>query len=230
MKYINFITTVFLIICLIFLTSCSSGKPSQVVLQEDYSEGLSGSGELFGYEGAETTGLGVEPADVRTDSAEMESETDVCYVYICGAVYEPGVYMLPAGSRLYEAVEAAGGFLPEACEEYCNLASVVSDGLQYRIPTTEEVLSGNIVTEIQTEKAAAENGNVSHYDSEGRLDINLATAEELMMLSGIGQSRADAIITYREEHGAFSNKEEIMRVTGIKEGLYSKIEDYIIVR
>lgn len=223
MKYKNIIIAVFVFVCLVFLTACSERNSSQVVFNENFSRSLSGTVR----DSDETVS---ELSGEQTDPAETELEPDVCYVYICGAVYEPGVYMLPAGSRLYEAVEAAGGFLPEACEEYCNLATVVGDGIQYRIPTTEEVLSGNVLTEIQTEKAAAENGNVSHYDSEGRLDINLATADELMTLSGIGQTRADAIITYREEHGHFSNKEEIMQVTGIKEGLYSQIEDYITVR
>lgn len=201
MKYKNIIAF-FLLICMVFLTSCSAENPSQVVLNENFPEEMS-------------------EGEAAADSAE--SVTDVCYVYICGAVYEPGVYGLPTGSRLYEVVEAAGGFLPEASEESCNLASVINDGMQYRIPTKEEVLSGNSAAELQLE-------STSHYDSEGRLDLNLATAAELMMLSGIGQTRADAIITYRGEHGSFSNKEEIMQVTGIKEGLYSKIEDFITVR
>ena len=212
MKYKNITGTFITFIVLFFLTSCSAKAPSQVVLQENING--DGSGRT-------------------TDREEMiqepsEEQTAFYYVYVCGAVYEPGVYALPAGSRLYEAVEAAGGFLPDACEEYCNLASVVSDGMQYRIPTTEEVLSGNVITENRVEEASP--GNTSAYDGNGLLDINLATAAELMTLPGIGQTRADAIITYRDEHGHFSNKEEIMQVTGIKEGLYSQIEGYITVR
>lgn len=150
-----------------------------------------------------------------------EPREDV-YVHICGAVQSPGVYVLAAGSRLYEAVEAAGGFLPEACQEYCNLALTVSDGMQYQIPTEDEARSGELPEAAQ--------GKPSSYDSQGLLDINLATAAELMSLPGIGQTRADAIITYREEHGAFAGKEDIMQVTGIKGATYEKIEGYIVVR
>lgn len=161
------------------------------------------------------------------DAGEYAALSEKVYIHICGAVRSPGVYALPAGSRLGEAVEAAGGLLPEACQDYCNLAQVVSDGMQYRIPAEDEALEGGISWGGLTETAQ---GDQSAYDSQGLLDINLATAAELMELPGIGQTRADAIIAYREDHGAFACKEDIMQVTGIKGATYEKIEDYITTR
>lgn len=193
-----------------FLSSCTAPSPQAVLqdavsgqaMQEETVAEFGGSSDDFG----ETV---IEPQEE-------------IYVHICGAVWSPGVYALPAGSRLCEAVEAAGGFLPEACQDYCNLAMTVSDGMQYQIPTEDEALSGDLPETMRE--------NPSSYDSQGLLDINLATAAELMTIPGIGQTRADAIITYREQHGAFACKEDIMQVTGIKGAIYEKIESYIIVR
>lgn len=193
-----------------FLSACASPSP-QVVLQD----AVSGQ-EAQEQPVAESGGYHDEIGE--NDIGQQE---DV-YVHICGAVRSPGVYALPEGSRLYEAIEAAGGFLPDACQDYCNLALTVSDGMQYQIPTEEEALSGDLPEAMQE--------NLSSYDSQGLLNINLATAAELMSLPGIGQTRADAIITYREQHGAFACKEDIMQVTGIKDAVYEKIESYIIVR
>lgn len=193
-----------------FLSSCAAPSP-EAVLQDVVSgqavrEQTAGEFEEYG------DNTGKQAADTQKD----------IYVHICGAVQSPGVYALPEGSRLSEAVEAAGGFLPEACKDYCNLALIVSDGMQYQIPTEDEALWGMLPGTAQQE--------TSSYDSQGLLDINLATAAELMELPGIGQTRADAIITYREEHGAFACKEDIMQVTGIKGAIYEKIESHIIVR
>ncbi len=190
-----------------FLSSCAAPSP-QVVLQDAVSEQA--------LQEQQAVDMGRSGDDVGDEPQEE------IYIHVCGAVRSPGVYALPAGSRLYEAIEAAGGFLPEACQDYCNLALTVSDGMQYQIPTEEEALSGEFTNAGQE--------NQSSYDVQGLLDINLATVAELMDLPGIGQTRADAIITYREEHGAFSCKEDLMQVTGIKGATYEKIESYITVR
>lgn len=195
---------------IVFLSSCAAPSPN-AVLQDAVSEQA--------LQGQQAVDLG-RSGDV-TGEREDEPQEEI-YIHVCGAVRSPGVYALPAGSRLYEAIEAAGGFMPEACQDYCNMALTVSDGMQYQIPTEEEALSG-LLPNVGQE-------NPSSYDAQGLLDINLATATELMDLPGIGQTRADAIITYREEHGAFACKEDLMQVTGIKGATYEKIESYITVR
>ena len=132
----------------------------------------------------------------------------------------PGVYRLPAGSRLIEAVEMAGGMTAEAYCDGCNLAQVVEDGMQYYIPTTEEISAG----------AVPGNAGASSYTADGRLDINRATLDELMTLNGIGKTRAQAILDYREEHGGFTVPEDLKQVSGIGDAVYAAIEGEITVR
>lgn len=158
-----------------------------------------------------------------TEVQEQESETaktqevNEIYVYVCGAVVQPGVYAIAEGCRVYEAVALAGGVTQEADDACINMARVVKDGEQITILTKEEAL------EVQNASVAMQ-GNVSLL-----VNINTASVRELTQLSGIGESRAQAIIDYREEKGAFQNIEQIKKVSGIKEGLYEKIKDYITV-
>lgn len=160
------------------------------------------------------------------ETEEEQEEQGICFVHISGAVKNPGVYELPEGGRLYELVEAAGGFTEDAAQDYCNLAQTVSDGCQYRIPTIEEVSGEEVSGGSGSEVFLAD----SHYTAEGLLDINLAGREELMLLPGIGETRADAILAYRDSVGRLESTEELMNVSGIKQGLYEQICPYIVVR
>ena len=144
-------------------------------------------------------------------------------VHVCGEVANPGIYELPAGSRIYEAVKAAGGFTENAAEESVNLASPIEDGVQIRIYSKEE-------TETLAAGAAPFDGfEASGEGKEPVVNLNTATKEELMTLSGIGESRAEDIIRYREENGGFQNIEDIMKVSGIKDAAFQKIKDRITV-
>ena len=116
-------------------------------------------------------------------------------------------------------MEAAGGFLPEAAQEAVNLAMKVTDGSKVTIPHQREVEE----SDFQWYEA---DGSVGET---GLIDINRATVTELMSIPGIGQTRAEAIVSHRENRGPFTVIEEIMQVTGIKEGLFSKIKEYITV-
>lgn len=150
------------------------------------------------------------------NAGETQSVTDsLCYVYVCGAVEYPGVYALAGNSRIYEAVDMAGGFREDARKEAVNQAGMVSDGQMVYIPSEEEAESG----------IAEEAG----FLADGRIDLNTATAEQLMTLPGIGESKAGNIIRYREEHGAFASVEDLMKVEGIKEGTYNRLKDSIKV-
>ena len=172
-----------------------------------------------------------------SDASSEEAKTLV--VHICGAVSAPGVYELPAGSRIIDAVEAGGGFLPEADEACCNLAEEIVDGCQIYIMTKSESCADG-----QTEKKA---GIQTSPDSDmqttdrnvrsnstpalenGLVNLNTADVAALMTLPGIGESRAKAIISYREQHGAFAQIEDIMKISGIKQAAFSKIKDKITV-
>ena len=184
-----------------------------------------------------------EPNAGSTDRTELSDasseEAKTLVVHICGAVSAPGVYELPAGSRIIDAVEAGGGFLPEADEACCNLAEEIVDGCQIYIMTKSESCADG-----QTEKKA---GIQTSPDSDmqttdrnvrsnsapalenGLVNLNTADVAALMTLPGIGESRAKAIISYREQHGAFAKIEDIMKISGIKQAAFSKIKDKITV-
>lgn len=159
------------------------------------------------------------------------SET-TCYVYVCGAVNAPGVYELPEGSRVYEAIAMAGGMTGEADGRSLNQAAEVSDGQQITVYTREEAaeFQKNGSGDGTAGQAAGSGGNLSAgVPEKAKVNINTAGREELMTLHGIGAARADAILAYREQHGAFSRIEDIMNVEGIKEKAFAKIRDDIVV-
>lgn len=142
-----------------------------------------------------------------------------CYVYVCGAVAQPGVYILPEGSRIYQAIQLAGGFLPDAEPSAVNQAEAVYDGQMLWIPTVEEAAADSDMT-----------GDGGEAADDGLININTATAEELMTLSGIGESKAKSIVEYRTGHGNFQSIEELMNVDGIKEGVFNRVKDSIKVK
>lgn len=152
----------------------------------------------------------------KSDS-EKEKSTENIFVYVCGAVQKPGVYELLPGQRICDAIAAAGGLSEQAAGDSLNQAEVLSDGQMLRVLTTEEAAT------VQPGQETAESSR------DGRVDINTADASALMSLPGIGQSKADAIIAYRNEHGVFKAPEELMNISGIKEGVYQKIKDSIKV-
>ena len=155
--------------------------------------------------------------DILEVQLETESEEKLLYVYVCGAVRTPGVLSFKEGARVWEAIEAAGGFLEDARTDYWNQAMVLNDGEMIYVPRIDE--------DVEDPEVKA-----SSQDSEdGRININTASKEQLMGLPGIGESKALQILSYREEHGEFSSTEDIMNVPGIKEAMYSKIKDYIRV-
>ncbi len=159
---------------------------------------------------------------------EKRPQPEKCFVYICGAVNTPGVYEVTQNARLYEVIEAAGGLTEDAAEASVNQAREIVDGEMVRILTQEEAAKDGL--EEAGERTETGVDGEAAQDSDGRIDLNLATAAELMTLSGIGQSKADSIIRYREKNGAFSSVEEIKQVEGIKEGVYNRIKDHIKVK
>lgn len=184
-----------------------------------------------------------EPSAGSTDRTELSDasseEAKTLVVHICGAVSAPGVYELPAGSRIIDAVEAGGGFLPEADEACCNLAEEIVDGCQIYIMTKSESCADGQTekkagiqtspdSDMQTTDRNVRSNSAPALDN-GLVNLNTADVAALMTLPGIGESRAKAIISYREQHGAFAQIEDIMKISGIKQAAFSKIKDKITV-
>jgi competence protein ComEA len=162
-----------------------------------------------------SVGESITDISVETENPKESTEQPSIYVYVCGAVENPGVVVLPEGSRVQDALDAAGGFREDAAREAVNLAEKLTDGMKLYFPTPEEA-------EILESEAQQE--------SDGKVNINTAGVELLCTLPGIGEARAGAIVAYREEYGAFESPEDIMKVSGIKENAYSKIKDKITVK
>lgn len=162
---------------------------------------------------------------------ESVSEPQIIYVDVCGAVKEPGVYELPRGSRVFQAIEKAGGFLEDAQQNLINQAEYLTDGQQIHIYTKEEAekmresgTGGMSDQEFFSQNVSKE------QTTDGKININQADKTMLMTLSGIGETRAEAIVAYRQKNGGFSTIEELMQVEGIKEKTYEKLKDKITVQ
>lgn len=151
----------------------------------------------------------LESVDTQVETASTDISGDI-YVYVCGAVNRAGVYKLPAGSRVYEAVEMAGGFREDAATTTINQAEVLQDESRVYVPTISESIA-------------------DEAENDGKINLNTATKEELMTLPGVGEAKAASIIQYRTENGGFKSIEDIMQISGIKEGLFEKIKELIKV-
>lgn len=227
----------------------AEGETDTSLVLESVSEPT--SEECSEYETAADSG-----PETDTEPAVSFDRQEVCYVHICGEVNRPGVYRMEPGERIFQAVELAGGFTKDAAAEYLNLAMEVADGMKVVVPSIEEALeeesqgvyisgerepgAGNAPGTGNAPGAAGnmpgagsapgiENAPGAADDSRGKVNINIASKEELMTLKGIGQARAEDIIRYRQDYGPFKSIEEIMNVSGIKEGAFQKIKEDITV-
>ena len=163
-----------------------------------------------------------EVEEVISESVTKESISEAVAVeeyidvFISGCVNKPDVYTLKKGSIIKEAVEMAGGFSENACWDYVNLAKKLEPGEHIIIPSLDEAKD---LKPIQAEDA---------INSSSLVNINKASKEELMTLPGIGERKAEAIIKYRNSK-SFSNIEDIMNISGIKEAAFNKIKDKICI-
>ena len=148
-----------------------------------------------------------------------------CYVDIKGEVLRPGVYEFSCESRMQEVIKKAGGFTEEADETKINLAQKISDQMQIIVPNLHSKQEGG-VTEGNSEKGNLSNTTLSN-SKQGTVNINTATLEELQTIKGIGKKKAEAILQYRKEHGAFRTKEDLLQVKGIGKKALEAIESQV---
>ena len=212
----------------------SSAESRKKQAESDDSDAGNGTGSDSG---KHTSDVDIDNGSEAVSDKEMQQA--MIYVDVCGAVANPGVFQLAAGSRVFQAIEAAGGYLPEAALTCVNRAGVLTDGQQLYILTQEEMERQGL---DPAEMAKASDGQISgsagtgqntgmtaQVQQDNRININTADEAQLTTLTGIGATRAQAIIAYREENGPFAAIEDIMNVQGIKEGTFAKIKDEIVV-
>ena len=148
-----------------------------------------------------------------------------CYVDIKGEVLRPGVYEFSCESRIQEVIKKAGGFTEEADETKINLAQKITDQMQIIVPNVHSKQEDGL-TEGNSEKGSSTNTSVSN-SKQGTININTATLEELQTIKGIGKKKAEAILQYRKEHGAFRTKEDLLQVKGIGKKALEAIESQV---
>jgi competence protein ComEA len=144
-------------------------------------------------------------------------------VHVVGAVLRPGVYILLEGSRVQDAVNAAGGLSAEADLDSLNLAAKLEDGQQLDVPYLGSATS----TVVPTVSFRVLPAGATATPSGDQININTASAAELETLPGIGPALAQRIVTYRTEHGPFAHIEDIMNVAGIGPATFDNIKDLI---
>ena len=154
-----------------------------------------------------------------------ELHESTIYVHICGAVVNPDVYQVKTGTRLVELIDYAGGLIPEAADDYINQAISVEDGQRIYIPTKNEL------NELSVDQyVIGDNQKQSDIEIDKKVNINTADETRLMSLPGIGQAKAKSIIEYRNKNGSFKAIEDIVNISGIKEGLFTQIKDLLTVK
>ena len=172
------------------------------------------------------TNLQAEVVAVSKDSStekevkkEEPLEQDLITVDVKGAVKSPGIYDLPVGSRVNDAVQKAGGLTEQADSKSLNLAQKVSDEALVYVPTKGE------------EAASQQTGSgvASSMSKEKKININKASLEELKQVKGLGGKRAQDIIDHREANGKFKSVDELNKVSGIGAKTIEKLKDYVTV-
>lgn len=175
-------------------------------------------GVALGDLGSSDAGAATHVGALPSGGGEAPDASQVGVVVdVGGAVAAPGVYTLGQGSRVVDAVSAAGGALPDANLDAINLASMLSDGMKVMVPRIGEQEVGP--AQAVSEPVRAETG--------GLVNINTAGAEELQTLPGVGQATAEAIVRERERNGPFASPEDIMRVSGIGEKKFARLQGMI---
>lgn len=158
------------------------------------------------------SGLALTPSERDNPTDKDQKIDEYIYVHVSGQVISPGVYKLPKGARVHQAIDLAGGPTLEGDLQKLNLAQMVSDGQKITVPSVHE----EVITE-------------PNQQINGKININAASKESLETLPGIGPAKAIAIISYREQNGPFGKIEDIQKVSGIGPATFNQIKDLIIV-
>ena len=167
-----------------------------------------------------------EPPDqVNSQLNEEQPIQNSIVVDVRGAITNPGVYELTLGDRIIDAIDLAGGYTKEADTSGINHAQKLQDEMRIYVPKIGEVLADSLIDGQATVALPSE----STTAKDGKININRADETELTKLPGIGPSKAEAIIAYRDENGRFKTIDEIKNISGIGEKTFEKLKDLIVV-
>lgn len=168
---------------------------------------------------------GQEEANAQAEEATVSTEETAAMIYVDvgGEVKDPSVVELPDGSRVTDAITAAGGLTEQADLTDINRAAFVSDGEKIYIPSQ--------VSELEDDglSVGEGDGGGTAKSSDGRININTADSTQLQELTGVGPATAEKIIDYRKQNGRFQSIEDIKNVSGIGDKTYEKLKDHIKV-
>ncbi len=155
------------------------------------------------------------------------------YVDVKGAVKNPGVYLFKNNDRVFDAIEKAGGLIKNSNTSNINLSKKLSSEMVVYIYTNNEIKNGNksisCDTKCNYEIIETNNCYLNESNDSKKVNINTANMNELLTLTGIGESKAGAIINYRQENGDFKDIEELIKVSGIGQVLFDNIKEFITV-
>lgn len=215
--------TIIILILSVFISVLAAACGEQeIALSEVTTEGDTIAGETdIESETTLAAGSGISEDAAALPEAVQIEDTGALYVYVCGEVVDPGVYELSTGARIYEAVALAGGLTENADASVINQAEPVTDGMMIRIP--------EIGSATASAAQALSEGQVMAADGSMLVDLNTADAASLMTLPGIGESKAAAIIAWRQENGRFTAIEDLMNVSGIGDSTYERLAPLITV-
>lgn len=169
----------------------------------------------------------------KTTQEINQTEEELIVIHITGSVKAPGIVKLKEGSRIEDAIQAAGGLTEDADISKVNLAYILEDGTKLKIPSSvdiEGLENEDILSKDSGESILEDNEENKTNKTSSTININRATQIDLESLPGIGPSLASKIISYRDQNGKFLKQEDIKNVSGIGDSKYEKIKDYIYVK
>ena len=168
---------------------------------------------------SEVTAVSKDSTDEKEDGNQKEEvvEQDLITVDVKGAVKSPGIYDLPVGSRINDAVQKAGGLIDNADSKSINLAQKISDEALVYVPTKEEAANQESYS------------NATGNKESKKVNLNKASLEELKQVKGLGAKRAQDIIDHRESNGKFKSVDELKKVSGIGAKTIEKLKEYVTV-
>lgn len=164
------------------------------------------------------------PAGASDGPLDVRDATVV--VHVAGRVAAPGLYELPGGARVADALEAAGGALPDALLDHVNLARTLRDGEQLRVPGPDDLPAG---PDTPGAPGPGEGHGPPAWRPDGTLDLNLATGSDLEELPGIGPVLAERIVTFRDDQGGFTSVGQLREIEGIGERTFQRLAELVTV-